>query len=133
MAKVEEACFILGGMQSQKAPDLDNLPTRIGQNIIPEDKFLDFESADFDNLPVRPEESTLRRLTAAELLPPPSSYPVPLDLDVDPDAPEFVSSQRIEFLVIMKKEGADAEPWGFPNKDQLQALFDHCRDICDHD
>ena len=58
-------------------------------------------------------------MTAAELLPPPSSYPVPLDLTVDPDAPEFVSSQRIEFLVIMKKEGDSAEPWGFPDKDPL--------------
>ena len=109
-------------MQSQKAPDLDNLPTRIGQEIIPEDKFLDFEAADFDNLPVRPEESTLRRLTAAELLPPPSSYPVPLDLDIDPDAPEFVSSQRIEFLVIMKKEGDSADPWGIPDQEQLRPL-----------
>ena len=75
----------------------------------------------------------LRRLTQTELLPPPSSRPVPLDLEVDPNAPEFVSQQKIEFLILMKSDSDTSLPWGFPDKETLQALVAHVRDVCDHD
>ena len=55
-----------------------------------------------------------------------------MDLEIDVDAPEFVSRQRIEFLVIMKKEGS-SERWGFPDKPLLQRIFDFIRLTCDHD
>ena len=131
--RVNEALHICGGAQSQKAPDLNNIAPRLGQDIQVIDDELDLESADYDCLPVRPDEASLKRLTHKELLPPPSSHPVPLDLQIDLDAPEFVANQRIEFLVIMKKIGDRHTPWGFPDLAVLQALLDHVREVCDHD
>ena len=93
---------------------------------------LDYEFEDF-SIPTRPDGSTIRRITQTELLPPPSSGPVPLDLVVDPSAPEFVSQQRIKFLVLMKSESDCTLPWGFPDKDTLQKLLAHVRETCDHD
>ena len=59
--------------------------------------------------------------------------PIPLDLVVDPSAPEFVSQQRIEFLILMKSSTDGTLPWGFPDKDTLQKLLAHVREECDHD
>ena len=44
-----------------------------------------------------------------------------------------MASQKIEFLVIMKKIGDRHSPWGFPTLETLQALLDHVRKVCDHD
>ena len=133
ISRVNEALHIHGGAHSQRAPDLQNLTPRIGQDIQVIDDCLDLETADFDCLPVRPEEHTLQNLSHRDLLPPPSSHPVPLDLVVDPNAPEFVSNQRIEFLVIMRKEGDQQSPWGFPDIQVLQELLNYVRDVCDDD
>ena len=54
-------------------------------------------------------------------------------MEVDPDAPEFVAKQRIEFLVLMKTVGNDKLPWGFPTLPVLQELFNFVREACDHD
>ena len=132
LTKVCEAVQNSGGAPTQKPPDLDNLTPRIGQDLKVVNSTLNYEEEDF-TVPARPDEASLRRITHAELLPPPSSRPVPLDLEFDPDAPEFVSQQRIEFLILMKTESDSTIPWGFPDKDTLQKLLAHVRDECDHD
>ena len=60
--KVNEALYIHGGAQSTKAPDLGSIKPRIGQDLNVIDDNLDLENANYDTLPVRPEESTLSRL-----------------------------------------------------------------------
>ena len=127
LTKVCEAVQNSGGAPTQKPPDLDNLTPRIGQDLKVVNSTLNYEEEDFP-VPARPDEASLRRITPAELLPPPSSRPVPLDLEFDPDAPEFVSQQRIEFLILMKTEADSTIPWGFPDKDILQKLLTHVRD-----
>ena len=121
-----------GGTPTQRPPDLTNLAPHVGQNIQVVDSVIDYDEEDY-TVPVRPQESTLRRLTQAELLPPPSSRPVPLDLEVDPNSPEFVTQQKIEFLILMKSETNTAQPWGFPDKEVLQTMMAHVREECDHD
>ena len=78
-------------------------------------------------------QSDLKSLMQAELLPPPSSRPIPLDLEIDPNLPEFVTQQKIEFLILMKSETDAAKPWGFPDKEVLQTMMAHIRDECNHD
>ena len=132
LGRVHEAVQNAGGAPTQKPPDLAKIAPRVGQDLEVIDSVIDYEQEDF-SVPDRPEESNLRRLTHTELLPPPSSRPVPLDLDFDPSAPEFVSQQKIEFLILMKSDSDPSIPWGFPDKATLQALLVHVRDICDHD
>lgn len=102
---------------------------KIGQG---DDSKFSVEDFDFDEVvPVRPDPSTLCRLTADELLPPPSDMPVPLDPSTD--LPEFVQEQRIEFLVIIRPEsGASDADWGFPTADTLQTMYDKIRDDLEH-
>ena len=127
LSMVQVALEANGGASTQKPPDLDTLQARTGQDLCILDDEIDFSAETFADIPVRPAEATLKRLTQSELLPPPSSYPVPYDLVVDPNAPEFVAKQRIEFLVLMKHAKDSNLPWGFPDKDVLQALFSYVK------
>ena len=71
---------------------------------------------DLDNLetiPTRPAESTLPRMTAKDLLPPPSSKLQPLDYYANPDL-DFVQEQNIEFVVMQRTEGDPKAPWSCP-------------------
>ena len=110
LSKVEAAVRGIDGFTSTTRPDETNTSAGKGQQL----QFLKqvFDEDDFDEddvVPVRPDDKTLRRITTDELLPPPSDKPVPLDLTVDPDLPEFVSEQRIEFLVMARKRGKKIE------------------------
>ena len=69
--KVNEALFIKGGAHSSKAPDLGSIKPRIGQDLNVIDDNLDLENANYDTIPVRPEESTLSRLSHADFYPHP--------------------------------------------------------------
>ena len=95
LSMVQVALEAQGGASTQKPPDLDSLQARTGQALDILDTEIDFSKETFSDIPVRPQESSLKKLTQSELLPPPSSYPVPFDLVVDPSAPEFVAKQRI--------------------------------------
>ena len=117
------------------------------RNCYEEDEF-----KEFDIIPDRPAEQSLRQITNTELLPPPSDMPLPLDPPHDPDLPEFVSEQRIEFLVMARSRGNNLvsiypkikartnilltdnpdEPWGFPNEDMLQKIYDKICTEIDH-
>ena len=94
---------------------------------------MDFTNDTFDDLPERPDESTLRRISLKELLPPATSAPVPLDMELDGKELSFVANQRIEFLVIMRKEGDTKSSWGFPCEAQLLKLYNHVGNEADHD
>ena len=69
--RVVDAVSYTGSLVSQRPPDLANLTSRVGQQTTAVDNTLDFENVTFDDIPVRPEESSLRKLTNSELLPPP--------------------------------------------------------------
>ena len=133
LCMVQVALEAQGGASTQKLPDLDTLQARKGQELNILDAEIDFITETFSDIPVRPQESTLKKLTQSELLPPPFSYPVPFDLAVDANAPEFVAKQRIEFLVLMKHSNDSSLPWGFPDREVLQALFSYIKTVCDHD
>lgn len=47
------------------------------------EQWMDFTNDTFDDLPVRPDESTLRRISLKELLPPATSAAVPLDIELN--------------------------------------------------
>ena len=44
-----------------------------------------------------------------------------------------MANQRIEFLVLMRKDGDAQTSWGFPNEAQLLKMYNHVRDVADHD
>ena len=80
--------------------------------------------------------------------------PVALDPNIDPHLPEFVTEQRIEFLVMARPRGRNNkwlitrtnkinictltlldkpnDPWGFPDEETLQKLYDKCRTDISH-
>ena len=91
LSMVQEALEATGGSNTQKPPDLTTIQARTGQDLNILDDELDFSQEKFEDIPVRPEESSLKKLTQSELLLPPSSYPVPFDLQLDANAPEFVA------------------------------------------
>ena len=150
----------IGGFNSSTRPDESNTKAGKGQELLfLKNKFTEEDFDEEDIIPDRPEEQTLRRLTTAELLPPPSDMPISLDNSMDPDLPEFVTEQRIEFLVMERQRGKilgiiisvyinilgksdknqithpldrPEDPWGFPNADTLQALYDKVRLDIDH-
>ena len=101
-----------------------------GQGIVVIDQDLDI--GDFEDEPQRPDDSTLTRVSYNDLLPPPIDAPVALDFEPD-SLPEYVKEQRIEFLLIQRKEGASNDPWTFPTAEVIQTLFDHVCTQCDHD
>ena len=129
--RIRSALEAVGGLQSSKAPDLDNIQQRVGQQVEVIGEEIDFDEDEV--IPQRPAEHTLRRLTREELAPPPSNKIIPLDLEEDPDCPsEFVANQRIELLVMKQPIKNKAAPWGFPDEKMLQSLFDAIRQKHDH-
>ena len=125
--KVQKVLSSYGGLTSQNRPAPENLKPGKGQDLkIGVDKFL---ASDFDYEgdapPVRPDPSSLRRLTADELLPPPSNLPIPLE--PNQDLPEFVQEQRIEFLVVIRPTNDANADWGFPTAETLQKMYDKIR------
>ena len=67
-----------------------------------------------------------------QLLPPPSDKPISLDINANEDLPEFVTSQRIEFLVMLRRVNAPDDDWGFPTGEVLQEMYDKVRQENDH-
>ena len=121
-----------GGLNSRKT-DFEKQKEREGQHVEIVEQWMDFTNETFEELPERPDESTLRRISLQELLPPATSAPVPLDMELDGEELTFVAYQRIEFLVIMRKEGDTKSSWGFPCEAQLLKLYNHVRNAADHD
>ena len=132
MSKVREAVSMAGGLASNK-PDFEKQKEREGQHVEVVEEWIDLTEETFDDLPERPAESTLRRITLKELLPPATSVPVPLDMELDGEELSFVANQRIEFLVLMRRDGDAKSSWGFPSESQLLKLYNHVRDAADHD
>ena len=132
LGKVREAVSMAGGLNSRK-PDFEKQKEREGQHVEIVEQWMDFTEESFKDLPERPEESPLRRISLQELLPPATSAPVPLDLELDGEELSFVANQRIEFLVLMRKEGDSKSSWGFPFEAQLLKMYNHVRNAADHD
>ena len=128
--KVNEAVWQVGGMMANKPPDMEAMKARKGQrtDVVVED----LNIGDLAPTPQRPDESTLPKLTPLELLPPPSTAPIPLDHD-DTACLGFVREQKIEFLLIQKPVSDPSAPWSFPPEDVVQKVFEHAREECDHD
>ena len=77
--------------------------------------------------PDRPEESTLRRISRAELMPPPLT--VPDDIIVDISAPlDLVKEQNIVFIVAMIDKDNPQGNLQTPNEETLEMLFDGIRE-----
>ena len=132
LSKVREAVSLAGGLSSNK-PDFEKQKDREGQHVEIVEEWVDLTEETFEDLPERPAENTLRRISLKELLPPATSVPVPLDMELDGEELAFVANQRIEFLVIMRKDGDAKSSWGFPNEAQLLKMYNHVRDVADHD
>ena len=119
-AKVIELMNAAGGLISKRPPDMDK--PRKGQTIVVGNDDLDFEDE-----AQRPDDNTLQRISFADLVPPPSSDPVPLDFSMPSNIPDFVKEQRIEFLIVQRKANCPNEPWEFPPQKTVQELFDFIR------
>ena len=132
LGRVREAVSMAGGLNSKK-PDFEKQKEREGQHVEIVEQWMDFTDETFDELPERPDESTLRRISLQELLPPATSTPVPLDMELDGEELTFVANQRIEFLVLMRKAGDTKTSWGFPCEAQLLKMYNHVRNAADHD
>ena len=132
LSKVREAVSLAGGLASNK-PDFEKQKDRVGQHVEVVEEWVDLTEETFDDLPERPAENTLRRISLKELFPPATSMPVPLDMEIDGDELSFVANQRIEFLVLMRKEGDAKTSWGFPSEAQLLKMYNYVRDVADHD
>ena len=118
-----------GGLVSQKAPDLEKMKPRIGQDLEVVNEALDIGEQVI--APERPAEKDLPRLTSKDLLPPSSTAPVPIDYEHEEGAHEFVQERRVEFLIMMKSRTNPTEAVKFLDEDQLQALFDYVRNNFD--
>ena len=132
LSKGRDAVSLAGGLASNK-PDFEKQKDREGQHVEVVEEWVDLTEETFDDLPERPAENTLRRISLKELLPPATSIPVPLDMEIDGEELTFVANQRIEFLVLMRKDGDAKTSWGFPNEAQLLKMYNHVRDVADHD
>ena len=97
---VQAALIQAGGAKTQKPPTEDNLYAGKGQNVKLFNNNYTMDA--FEDIPDRPPEDTLPKLTQTDFLPPASTAIVPLDYQVDPNAPAFVREQNVEFLVLMK-------------------------------
>ena len=132
LSKVREAVSMAGGLASNK-PDFEKQKDREGQHVEVVEEWVDLTEEIFDDLPERPAEITLRRISLKELLPPATLVPVQLDMELDGEELTFVANQRIEFLVLMRKDGDAKSSWGFPNESQLLKMYNYVRDAADHD
>ena len=133
MDKVRKAVEVAGGLMGQHPPDFSKLKARDGEKLEVIQEWFNFEDEDFDDIPARPDENTLRKITADELLPPPSDQIVPLDFVLDGQEHSFVANQRIEFLVLRRPVLDSDAPWDFPSEEQLRAMYSAVRQKCDHD
>ena len=129
LIQVRQAVEQAGGLISQKAPDLEKMKPRIGQDLEVLNETLDI--GDQIIAPIRPAEKDLPRLTSKDLLPPSSTAPVPIDYEHADGDHEFVQERRVEFLVMMKSRTNPTEAVKFLDEPQLQALFDHVRNSFD--
>ena len=125
LSEVREAVSMAGGLASNK-PDFKKQKDREGQHVEIVEEWVDFTEETFNELPERPAESTLRRISLKELLPPAPSTPVPLDMELDGEELSFVANQRIEFLVIMRKDG-DAKTNVQSRTGRSQSRYDNGR------
>ena len=69
LSKVREAVSLAGGLASNK-PDFEKQKDHEGQHVEVVEEWVDLTEETFDDLPERPAESTLRRISLKELLPP---------------------------------------------------------------
>ena len=94
--RVNDALDTAGALVSQKKPDLDKIADRPGHKVAVVNQVHKKTDMEFFDIPTRPDEATLRRISAAELLPPPTSAPVPLDFEFNPHEENYVADQRME-------------------------------------
>ena len=94
----------------QKKPNFDKMQPRPGQNLNVINDVL--KAVDYFDIPVRPAENTLQRISAQELLPPSVATPVPLEVQINPHEPDYVLDQRIEFLDKMRQANDPDAPRG---------------------
>ena len=130
LLQVRQAVELAGGLVAQKAPDLDKMKPRVGQDLEVLNEVLDIGEQIL--APDRPEEQSLHRLTSRDLLPPASTAPVPLDYEHDPNDHDFVQERRIEFLVMMKSRTNPTAAAQFLTTEKLQELFDYVRNKLDN-
>ena len=127
LKQVQEALIQAGGEKTQKPPTEDNLYAGKGQKVkLYNDNYT---MGAFDDLPDRPPEDSLPRLTQTDFLPPASTDIIPLDFQVDPNLPTYVREQNVEFLVLMKSGSGE---WTFPKAEVLKKIYDDAREI-EHD
>ena len=126
-SKVSEAVKLAGGLIYQNKPDPANQKAGKGQELkVNTGKFTADEFDLAEPVPVRPDATTLRRITEEELRPPPSSMLVPLEPTYN--LPDFVTDQRIEFLIVVRSESAPEDAWGFPTEEVFQKMYNSVRD-----
>ena len=129
LIQVRNAVEQAGGLVAQKAPDLEKMKPRMGQDLEILNETLDI--GDQIIAPERPAEQSLHKLTPKDVLPPSSTSPIPLEYEHDPSDHDFVQERRIEFLVMMKPRiiTSATKPVQFLTTEQLQGIFDHVRMI----
>ena len=96
------------------------------------ESFFSFIAGELEPLIERPDESLLQRIDFKDLLPPPSSEPVPADFQFDASMPEYVREQKIEFLLVQKPAGTE-QAWAFPNEENLHRIWTDIRNKLDSD
>ena len=129
LIEVRNAVERVGGLVSQKAPDLDKMKPRIGQELEVINEALDIGEEIF--IPERPAEQSLPKLSSRNLLPPSSTAPIPLEYEHGIGDHEYAQERRIEFLVMKKSRTNRTIPAGFLDEKELQQLFDHVRNAID--
>ena len=123
-----QACLGGSGLESNRRPEEGTATATKGQALQFFNEKFDVDDLEEEELPpVRPNADTLRRLTTTELMPPPSEKIQKLDFEYDPDLPDFVTEQNIEFLVMARNARNPDDPWTFPKLEVLQQLFDKVR------
>ena len=121
--KVQNLVQASGGLFHEKPLDPEAPPKRKGMTITVYNEDIKLT----DHVPAvkvpRPDESNLRRLTRAELMPPPSFVPEGYAVEA-PISTDLVRSQDIIFLVIQKVVEDSNAPWEFPAEAVLDDLID---------
>lgn len=80
----------------------------------------------------RPLEATLQGIDLNDLLPLLSVGPVPTDFQFGPTLPEYVSKQRIEFLLVQKPTNMKAA-WSFPSEERMRIVWNNVHNKLDSD
>ena len=134
-ARVQAAIKAKGGLFDKRPINSNRpVPKRKGVDVVQINETVKIDEINIAPAKApRPDEKTLRRITPAELMPPPSHLPDGMESLHYVQTMSNVQQQNIHFLVLMRPSDNPRGEWIFPSKETLNEMFDKIIDDIDDD